>query len=984
MNRTWLAVILGVLLGFVLMGMMLRGCEVGANTNSGARPEAAMAPSSRLASRIVAAPEPRVDIRSTFETEALPTPATRSRFIDNADGRRNSAQRLTQFADQPDSEFALAQQLAQSRAQRGNQNALADNAAVIGEAQRRQQLLNRGTNAATAEATANIQQALQARSLAESELLQQIERERQRQSAEARRQALEDGVDGDTVTDETGLDGESGDNANDVFFDEQTRAGNVTINSPGFGTPNPGPIGGGGDNGGNNGNGGDGDGDGDGEDPIDETPIGGGDGDGDGDGDSDGPDVPPIVIPPIDGGGGNPGAGPAVIAKWAPVEVDDSCNSLTGTRTNDLYLGFNSPWGLQIVTSAPPVSLGIVGGSFRQDASNGNTLPTAQTLELFPCAAFDSYLAIGEANGVFLPTPLDPANWGQQLNAVWVTPTSQPFGSVGVRDSARFGDDRYYVRIGRFTASGNPEFVGGTLVVNAFNLAAFSVQTAFVEVPHEPDIWAVQGGASVGLVSYELSVTSVLSGEYVIGTVTLSQPAPDGGVQVTFDSSNSAVQTPSFIIVPEGATTASFLLPTSVVFTSANVTLSASLNATTVFANLVLQAQPTDELLKSVTLEPNVVRGRMTATGRITLGSAAPAGGRTVYIGSDNYSVANVPTNVYVPEGETEATFEIETGVVAASQYVEIWAVVQDQIRTATLTVTILGDIDGDGLVNGADLAQLLARWETDDEIADMNGDGVVNGADIADLLANFNGSTTPTGTPPFSGSVLARWVPVQRPDTCGELAGTRTNDLYIGFQQRPAVPGGPVITSGSFSQVFMTGGDVHQNAAGGNAPPSNAFLSLLPCLAYDSYLTVGGASPTFFPGQVPDAADWGEALDAGWFTTEFNAITIEQNAAKFGDSKFYVLVGRFTAAEGIRIDGELQVDYTSGGVSQPTALVTVAQCPVCWISFDLNEDGAVDAGDVEYVMARIGADDSTADLDRDGFVTGRDLELIVDEATSK
>ncbi len=50
-------------------------------------------------------------------------------------------------------------------------------------------------------------------------------------------------------------------------------------------------------------------------------------------------------------------------------------------------------------------------------------------------------------------------------------------------------------------------------------------------------------------------------------------------------------------------------------------------------------------------------------------------------------------------------------------------------------------DLAGDdGVVNGADLAQLLAAWGTviGESTSDFNGDGVVNGSDLATLLANW------------------------------------------------------------------------------------------------------------------------------------------------------------------------------------------------------------------------------------------------------
>jgi hypothetical protein len=50
---------------------------------------------------------------------------------------------------------------------------------------------------------------------------------------------------------------------------------------------------------------------------------------------------------------------------------------------------------------------------------------------------------------------------------------------------------------------------------------------------------------------------------------------------------------------------------------------------------------------------------------------------------------------------------------------------------------TVLGDLDDDGMVNGADLAILLGAWGTVRAcpLADLNGDGTVDGGDLAILL---------------------------------------------------------------------------------------------------------------------------------------------------------------------------------------------------------------------------------------------------------
>lgn len=44
-------------------------------------------------------------------------------------------------------------------------------------------------------------------------------------------------------------------------------------------------------------------------------------------------------------------------------------------------------------------------------------------------------------------------------------------------------------------------------------------------------------------------------------------------------------------------------------------------------------------------------------------------------------------------------------------------------------------DLNGNGAIDGVDLASLLAEWGTAGP-ADLNGDGVINGADLAFMLA--------------------------------------------------------------------------------------------------------------------------------------------------------------------------------------------------------------------------------------------------------
>ena len=53
---------------------------------------------------------------------------------------------------------------------------------------------------------------------------------------------------------------------------------------------------------------------------------------------------------------------------------------------------------------------------------------------------------------------------------------------------------------------------------------------------------------------------------------------------------------------------------------------------------------------------------------------------------------------------------------------------------SGSVASTCLGDLDGNGIVDGADLGLLLGQWGTDGT-ADFNDDGTVDGADLGLLL---------------------------------------------------------------------------------------------------------------------------------------------------------------------------------------------------------------------------------------------------------
>ena len=104
--------------------------------------------------------------------------------------------------------------------------------------------------------------------------------------------------------------------------------------------------------------------------------------------------------------------------------------------------------------------------------------------------------------------------------------------------------------------------------------------------------------------------------------VTLNGKAPSGGAVVMLASSNStAVPVPASVTVAAGATSASVLVTTGRVASTASATLTASYNGSTKSAVVSVTAPG----LSGVTLAPTSVTAGKTVTGTVTISGAAPA-----------------------------------------------------------------------------------------------------------------------------------------------------------------------------------------------------------------------------------------------------------------------------------------------------------------------------------------------------------------------
>ncbi len=81
-----------------------------------------------------------------------------------------------------------------------------------------------------------------------------------------------------------------------------------------------------------------------------------------------------------------------------------------------------------------------------------------------------------------------------------------------------------------------------------------------------------------------------------------------------------------------------------------------------------------DVELVALTFTPSTVEGGTTTTGEVTLSAPAPRGGATILLSTRNPAVVVPPTRITVPEGDTDASFTVNTAPVETPDVVTVFA----------------------------------------------------------------------------------------------------------------------------------------------------------------------------------------------------------------------------------------------------------------------------------------------------------------------
>ena len=230
------------------------------------------------------------------------------------------------------------------------------------------------------------------------------------------------------------------------------------------------------------------------------------------------------------------------------------------------------------------------------------------------------------------------------------------------------------LRFGDSTEAINITTLGVTAQQSATITATFAGSTATATLLVNP------------VLTLTLSPAVVVGGTPASATVALAQ-APDTNATVSLQSSDSKVASvPNSVVVPAGQLAASFTVSTDNVADPLTIIVTATYAASTQSSALTVNPAglPTPV---SLTLNPGTVTGGNSSTGTVTISAPAPAAGLVVNLTTNNPFVAQIPTLVTVPSGQTVATFAITTPTLAGGETATITASAGGVSQSATLTV---------------------------------------------------------------------------------------------------------------------------------------------------------------------------------------------------------------------------------------------------------------------------------------------------------
>ena len=365
------------------------------------------------------------------------------------------------------------------------------------------------------------------------------------------------------------------------------------------------------------------------------------------------------------------------------------------------------------------------------------------------------------------------------------------------------------------------------------------------------DLVYVPASSFVAVSSISVNPSSVIGGASSTGSVTLSGPAPAGGVTVALSSSDPSV-IPSSVTVAAGATTANFAVTTHSVATTTSITISGTFHGTQTTTLTVLPLA-----IVSVTLNPSTVIGGTSSTGTVTLGAPAPAGGVVVPLSSNN-AAAIIPNSVTVAAGSSSATFTATTIPVSSSTPVTISGTLNGT-ATGSLTVNPAGvatvSMNPPSVTGGASSTGTVA----------LSGQAPAGGANVT-LSSDKAAASVPVSVNVPEGAIGATFTITTGAVTAVTTATIRAT--YNGTQSGTLTVNPPVLALVSLNPASVVGGFSSTGTVKLTGPAPAGGISVA--------LSSGNTAVATVPASVNVAA--GQTTSAT-FTVSTSAVSLPASA---------------------------------------------------------------------------------------------------------
>ena len=334
---------------------------------------------------------------------------------------------------------------------------------------------------------------------------------------------------------------------------------------------------------------------------------------------------------------------------------------------------------------------------------------------------------------------------------------------------------------------------------------------------------------------------AVIGGNSSVGRVTLLNPAPPGGVEVSLVNNDSDfISLPATVSIPAGGTGATFNVLTAPVAVPRLVTMDSGTAfegyhaPSTGLTLLPAGSPPPPPSLSSLTLASAVIPGEGTTTGTLTLTSPAPAGGASVRLSGSMEGQVVTPPSVTVPAGSLSAGFTITAPQVNAPRFV----LIQGTYGTSGGNQATLLEIDP--APSGAPVLLALGASPTN-LIGGTSTRGTVS---LVMLAPPSGGAVTLTSTNPAvvqvpptvsiaGGNSASSFTITSSPVSLGTTvevdatAGGVTKSVFINVAPDPNAP--PLLSSVTLASPTVVGGNSVSGTVtlSGPAPAGGASVTL-------------------------------------------------------------------------------------------------------------------------------------------------------------